>query len=324
MQYILNINKIRQRLVDRIIISHIKNRNINNLFTINHFKIHSNLFFQNKQEMKSNIPIIEKQQEIIVRDIPSRRIINLNVSTNKNFLSTIKFNFSEYQINKKTLDKKKIQIEKQTKATKTRTYIEKKLMKIFAVTITSFLIFWGINGKELFTKLEVDKKYFKKIKEGQQKNNINLDLNDTLIKEFDQKYGINQPLNDYINKLQYGNKEFNTLEEKEMYDRSLKNKDELIQSEANQLTIDLTSPMRNQFDSDKKGNADSANKDDKNNSIIVEEREIMLNNQEKRNVRKIKADGYEQISVFENNFDNPDPRILRSTIVFDSRLDNKK
>lgn len=267
-----------------------------------------------------------------------------NYNSDTSILKLKKQKFSEFQINRNAINKKKLQVEIKTESAKTRIYFEKKFNKLLAIIITSFLVFWGLNAKELFARLEVDKKYRKKIKEKEEENKINLQYNDSLISQFDEKYGINKPLNDYINKLQYGNKDFNMLEEEKQekeYTLEAQNNNHnnlnLIQNEKNEIqsekiVIELNNnkntninyEIKSNFDNVKTRDINALSGKDYSGKVIVEEKEIMINKEEKRNVRKVQADGYEQISVYEKNFDNPDPRILGSTIVFDSRLDNKK
>jgi len=247
--------------------------------------------------------------------------MNFTLFNKKGLFIFTKHYFSEFYINKKALNKKKYEVEIKAESTKTRYFIQKKLNRLLALTIISFLIFWGLNGIDLFRKLEFDKKYLKKIKEIEKENNIDINYNNKIIEDFDQKYGINKALNDYINKLQYGNKDFNTIDESVEQNINEEN----IREGKNLLnTIDLASPIvENDFLGEE--NKDFRIREDipDYNKLEIEEKELLLDGEDKRNVRKIKADGYEQISVYQKNFNNPDPRILGSTIVFDSRLDKK-
>ncbi len=247
--------------------------------------------------------------------------INSNLSKSNYFLLYKVQNqkFTEFKINKRGIDKRKAQVNKNLQSIKSNIFFYKNLTKFIMITTVSFIIFWVLNGKELFRKLQLDKLYKKTVREREKKNNIDLELINNKINEFDEKYGINKPLNDYINKVQYGNKEFNEKEENEeseSHDKEIiiKSIDKFTEKKNN--VIDLYSPINASTEKL------SINKENKE-KIIIQENEISINREEKRNVRKIKADGFEQISVYEKNFDNPDPRVLGSTIVFDSRLDNK-
>ena len=209
------------------------------------------------------------------------------------------------KINSKTITKNSKIAEKSYNSNIKYIIYKKRFYKLLTVSLFGLLMFYASKGTVLFNNLQLDKIYKRKIKQTQIANHIDLEFNDLKINEFEEKYGINKQLNEKLEKLQYGNVELNKKEDVEEIKEEI-SKNNYI----NLNSLEINSNVLNM-------------KDEKKN-INIEEREIILEDNEKRNIRMIKSDHYEQITVYDKTINNPDPRVVGSTIVFDSRLDKNK
>jgi hypothetical protein len=159
-----------------------------------------------------------------------------------------------------------------------------------------FYIYYIGKASGLFNSLKLNNKYKEHVKNVQEKHNINQDIIDQKIKEFDEKYEINKPIVLYEEKMKYGNKELNERVQ------SFSNDNEGIEDYTvdEVKTIDLLTK-------------DSENKEER---IMIEEQ-----NDYGENIIYSKSNEFEQLKILQTSEENnPDPRIMGNTIIFDSRF----
>jgi hypothetical protein len=266
---------------------------------------------------KFNLIIENKMQNLMKRKIILNKITKLN---KKKYISTFeiikfaKYNFSDFKINKTNINRRYNLVNEETKTKKFYSKIYQRLLKFSLLSIFCALSIYIFNGKELFKNLQLDKRILRKIKKKEQENFIDLDYNERKIKEFEEKFGINKPLDDILEKINFGNKEFNEKKEKDLN----KIKEEEIENgriENNLKIIDLT--FNKNEEKEKKNLKSNFNKE-----LNLSKIQLNVNNT-KKNVMTIKGKDFEQISFSDGKFDNPDPRVLGTTVVFDSRLNEK-
>jgi hypothetical protein len=261
-------------------------------------------------------------QNLIKRKIILDKILNSNKKNNIskiNIIKFIKYNFSDLKINKTAINKRLIIVNEELKLKNFYSKIYKRFIKFSVFSIFLMLTIYIFNAKELFKILKLDKKILKKIRQKEEKNNIDLEYNEKKIREFDEKFGINKPLDVALEKINFGNKVFNEKKENETLNETKKDKENINQNNLN--IIDLTF---NEIKEKENNNTNTNSNSNPNLNRKLNLSKIQLNvNNEKRNVMTIKGEDFEQISFSEGKFDNPDPRILGTTVVFDTRLNEK-
>lgn len=206
--------------------------------------------------------------------------------------------YFSYKIDIKNIEKAQAKV-KQNFKTKDRINKGKNYFYyLFGITVASSYIYFLMKASGLFKKLEIDKKYKNYQKSKGESYGVDIELNDKKIKEFTDKWGINYALKDYEEKLKYGNKELNKKQEIE------DDKDQTLPSEIQ---------IENKLDQ-----INIEEKSDASNKTIgrFDDREEVY--------EITKGTDYQQIKIYEEGkLNNPDPRIMGTVIIFDSRLDRK-
>jgi hypothetical protein len=221
----------------------------------------------------------------------------------KALFGNIKFTLSSFQLRRhfSTQDKSNynLAVEKYKKGVNKRKNRKKFytfLNYLLAGCFGGFYLYYIGKASGLFNSLKLNNKYKEHVKNVQEKHNINQEIIDQKIREFDEKYEINKPIVLYEEKLKYGNKELNERAQ------SFSNDNEVIEDfkENEVKTIDLL-------------NKASENKEER---ILIEEESDYG-----ENIIYSKSNEYEQLKVLQTSEENnPDPRIMGNTIIFDSRF----
>jgi hypothetical protein len=119
----------------------------------------------------------------------------------------------KYTINSERIERKRKKYTEEISKVTKREKRFKYFYYFLGIFFPSLYIYYVAKSSGLFKKLEIDKKIKERAKEIEIKNNIDLALNDKLLKEFDKKWGINFLIEEYENRIKFGNKELNEKEE---------------------------------------------------------------------------------------------------------------
>ena len=199
-------------------------------------------------------------------------------------------NKSKYEL---AVDNYRLNFAKQEKRNKTY----KILYYLLGISFGCFYINYIGKASGLFKTLKIDKKYEEHIKNTQEKHNIDQEKIDLMIQKFDDKYEINKKINDRDERLKYGNKTLN-----ERLETKIEEVNSNIQEFNQRTTIDLN------------------NNDMKEKEFLIEDY-----NKYGENIVYTKNKEFEQLKILQGREEeeNPDPRIMGNTIIFDSRFNKK-
>jgi hypothetical protein len=162
-----------------------------------------------------------------------------------------------------------------------------------------FYLYYIGKASGLFSSMKLNSKYKEHLKNVQEKHNINQEIIDQKIKDFDEKYEINKQIELYEEKLKYGNKELNERVQT-LIDTSESSN---VDASKENNTIDLFS---------KEG-------DNSDENILLQEHSDFG-----ENIIYSKNNDFEQLKILQTSQENnPDPRIMGNTIIFDSRFNVK-
>jgi hypothetical protein len=137
---------------------------------------------------------------------------NTFLKRNFSLISYKKF-CEKYTINSEKIEKKRKRYTEEISKITKREKRFKYFYYLLGIFFPSLYIYYVAKSSGLFKKLEIDKKLKERAKVIEIKNNIDLAVNDKLIKDFDKKWGINFLIEEYENRIKFGNKELNEREE---------------------------------------------------------------------------------------------------------------
>jgi len=213
-----------------------------------------------------------------------------NINNTSNLVNKYKVNTNKLNIAQKSYNLKKSHVSNRDFS-----------KKVFYFAISSFSVLLGIyylsGSKTMFKKIELNTKIKNYRNESYKKRNIDIDQMDKQIVDFDNKWEINKTIQAKENRVNIGNKLLNQRE------NIVENK--VANIKENNI-ID---------DDDKIINLEST-KDDKKTVEEFVDKNIK--------VKHISGENYEQTKFYETKENNIDPRIMGNTIIFDSRLNEKK